>query len=537
MSLPKAYSASRAVMFTLALACLLPIGLSAQDQPAPKIEFFGGYSWFTPGANATALKYYPRLHDDRKGWAFSETFYFNRWLGLSADFGGHYGNQYNMSTAQFGPQFKYRTDEVSPFFHVLAGLGRISPAGLPSKNSVAVSVGGGFDLEAGRYVSIRIFEADYQYLTYKNPSYYPGAASRWNGVRVQGGIVFKFAPSKPKLPAVAACTSSPSEIMAGDPVSADVSTSNFNPKRTLSYSWNTTGGTVDGSGTHVTINTAGLAPGDYTVSSTVTDNGRGKKQESASCDTKFTVQEPPKHPPIMSCSAMPATVRAGDPVTVSAQASSPDNRPLSYSWTTSAGRISGSGATVTLDTAGLSAGPVTVNGTVTDDRGLSASCSTGATVEVPPPPPEASKINTIAFPDKRRPARVDNTAKAILDEVALRLQRDADSTAVVVGYASADEVKPKYKRMKAKMTAEELAAQRAVNTKEYLTKEKGIDPSRIKVATGTGDEAKADIWIVPQGATFNEPGTTTVDESVVKPTSEKRVIYHKRVVKKAPAKK
>ena len=497
-----------------------------QDQPTPKAEFYGGYSWLGLDSNTYAgTRKVPPI---KKGIEGAATLNLNKWVGLTADYSGHFSSPANVNAFEFGPQLKFRSDQISPFVHALVGFANISSPGMQSKLSVAVSLGGGFDLNAGRYLDVRVLQVDYQYLKY---------GYRWDGPKIGGGLVFKLNPPENKVPPSATCSLAPTEIMAGDPVKASVSTSNFNPKRTVSYEWSTTGGKVEGSGTAVTVDTTGLAPGDYTVGARATDNGKGKKQMSASCDSKFTVKEPPKHPPVMSCSAMPTTVRAGDPVTVSAQANSPDNRPLSYSWTTSAGRISGSGANVTLDTAGLSAGPVTVNGTVTDDRGLSASCSTGATVEVPPPPPEASKINTIAFPDKRRPARVDNTAKAILDEVALRLQRDADSTAVVVGYASADEVKPKYKRMKAKMTAEELAAQRAVNTKEYLTKEKGIDPSRIKVATGTGDEAKADIWIVPQGATFNEPGTTMVDESVVKPTPEKRVVYHKRVVKKAPAKK
>jgi hypothetical protein len=118
-------------------------------------------------------------------------------------------------------------------------------------------------------------------------------------------------------------------------------------------------------------------------------------------------------------------------------------------------------------------------------------------VEVPPPPPQASKLNEIAF--KRNNARVDNTAKAILDDVALRLQREADARAVIVGFADPKEMK-----------ASTLAAQRAANAKEYLTKEKGIDPSRIETRTGEGGGMKADIWIVPAGATFNEPGTTVV---------------------------
>jgi hypothetical protein len=142
---------------------------------------------------------------------------------------------------------------------------------------------------------------------------------------------------------------------------------------------------------------------------------------------------------------------------------------------------------------------------VSDDRGLTASCSSTVNVEVPPPPPTASKLNEINFPDTKRPARVDNAAKAILDDVALKLQQDADAKAVVVGYANADEMKKKANK--------NLPAERAYNTKQYLTTEKGIDPARIEVRTGTGEGQKAEIWIVPAGATFTGEGTTVVDES------------------------
>ena len=60
-------------------------------------------------------------------------------------------------------------------------------------------------------------------------------------------------------------------------------------------------------------------------------------------------------------------------------------------------------------------------------------------VEVPPPPPTASKLNQIAVQEPEMPARVDNEAKAILDDVALRLQREPDAKAVVVGNFEAGE--------------------------------------------------------------------------------------------------
>jgi outer membrane protein OmpA-like peptidoglycan-associated protein len=257
----------------------------------------------------------------------------------------------------------------------------------------------------------------------------------------------------------------------------------------------------------------------------VDDDKTGKKHESASCTSSFTVKEPPKHPPVISCSTNPTTVKSGDPATITATASSPDERPLTYSWTTSGGRVTGTGTTVQLDTAGAPAGPITINGTATDDRGLTASCNTSVNVEVPPPPPTASKLNEIAFPDKKKPWRVDNAAKAILDDVALKLQRDADAKAVVIG--SADPAETKLKKNA------NLAAQRAYNTKEYLVKEKGIDPSRIEIRTG-GEGQKAEIWIVPAGASFTGEGTTVVDESkMAKPAAKPA---KKAVKKAAPAK-
>jgi len=67
-----------------------------------------------------------------------------------------------------------------------------------------------------------------------------------------------------------------------------------------------------------------------------------------------------------------------------------------------------------------------------------------------------------------------------------------------------------------------LAGQRAVNAKAYLVQQQGIDPSRVEVRQGTGQQKVADIVWVPQGADENActdlQNTTPVDESVVKPS-------------------
>jgi hypothetical protein len=154
---------------------------------------------------------------------------------------------------------------------------------------------------------------------------------------------------------------------------------------------------------------------------------------------------------------------------------------------------------------------------VSDDRGLTATCNATVNVEVPPPPPQASNIGQCTFEkDKKRPWRVDNACKAVLDEVALRLQREADAKLVVVGHAD-----PALD----KKNAANYAAQRAVNSKTYLSSgeaKQQIDPSRIEVRTGAENGQTADFWLVPAGATFNAADTQPVDENAVKPPAAKK---------------
>ena len=127
---------------------------------------------------------------------------------------------------------------------------------------------------------------------------------------------------------------------------------------------------------------------------------------------------------------------------------------------------------------------------------------------------------SIQFPDLKRPWRVDNTAKAILDDVASRLKSDPNAKIVIIGYADGEKA-PMVGTGKNRHPMN-LAAQRAVNAKAYLVQQQGIDPSRVEVRQGTGQQKVADIIWVPQGADENActdlQNTTPVDESVVKPS-------------------
>jgi len=93
---------------------------------------------------------------------------------------------------------------------------------------------------------------------------------------------------------------------------------------------------------------------------------------------------PPNRSPVASCSAEKSTAYAGDVVAVRAQASDPDNDPLTYSWTATGGAVEGSGPDVRWNSAGTTPGTYTVNARVADGRGGTADCSVDIRVDLRP---------------------------------------------------------------------------------------------------------------------------------------------------------
>jgi pyruvate/2-oxoglutarate dehydrogenase complex dihydrolipoamide acyltransferase (E2) component len=144
--------------------------------------------------------------------------------------------------------------------------------------------------------------------------------------------------------------------------------------------------------------------------------------------------------------------------------------------------------------------------------------------------PKTQTLCSVSFErDAKRPTRVDNEAKACLDDIALNAARQPDAKLVIVGESVPGEQAPppakhpKRKRAEAPAAPENFAAERAVNTKNYLATEKGIDPSRISVRTGSQGSKEVENYLVPAGANFDADisGTSPVDESVVKPQPRK----------------
>ena len=190
-------------------------------------------------------------------------------------------------------------------------------------------------------------------------------------------------------------------------------------------------------------------------------------------------------PPTITCNVTPNTVRLGSTATVTCQGVSPDGHPLHYMFVSDAGVVTQNNNTAAIAAVNMPAGQVTVMGTTIDDRDLSASAAVKFTVEIPPASPLASNAGVINFkPDS---ARVDNRAKAMLDGVALRLQKEPGSSVMLIGGYTGKE-------------KDTLANARANNAKAYLTKDKGIDSNRVVTAFGgyTGD--KVDVIFIPAGA-------------------------------------
>ena len=175
-------------------------------------------------------------------------------------------------------------------------------------------------------------------------------------VRLSAGVVFHVGTIAPPPPVTEACAANPASVYPGDPVTVTATAGMLDPKLNVIYSWSGTG--VTGNGTTVTVATGALAPGTYTVKCTVKEGKPGKEGlkpwETASCTASFTVKA--FEPPTISCSASPSTIKPGDSSTVTATGVSPQNRPLTYSYSATAGSISGTTTTATVSSTGAPTG-------------------------------------------------------------------------------------------------------------------------------------------------------------------------------------
>ena len=422
------------------------------------------------------------------------------------------------------------------YVHAFNSIFPTSTVATSSANSFSLQAGGGVNLPIAKRIDLRLIEADY--IMTKLPN---NVDNLQNDARLSAGLVFRFGVSAPAVVTVG-CSASPASIYAGDPVTVTATAGGLDPKLNAIYSWSGDG--VTGNGTTATVATGSLAPGTYTVNCGVKEGKAGKEGlkpwQVANASTTFTVKA--FEPPTISCSANPSTIMPGGTSTITSVGMSPQNRPLTYSYSASGGSISGSGTTGTFSSAGAATGAVGITCNVSDDKGHSATANTTVTIQAPPPPPQphAQALCSLSFStDIKRPTRVDNEAKACLDQVALNLKQQSDAKLVIVGESNVKEKAETAKQQKLAahrkhMTVKVDADQRAVNAKDYLVADQGIDASRISVATGTTDGQTVEDYLVPAGANFSSDvsGTTPVDESAVKAETRKPLPTRHRAARK-----
>ena len=205
----------------------------------------------------------------------------------------------------------------------------------------------------------------------------------------------------------------------------------------------------------------------------------------------------PNYPPTASCSASPNAIAINQSATVNITASSPESRPLTYAWTSTGGQLSGNGTSATLTATNADAGnTITVTGTATDDHNLSTSCTANVTVPPVQKVAEVEDWGECTFEkNPKKPWRVDNDCKDVLDKLALRVQQMPNGKVAIVGYTDQEEV----------VNAEQLGAQRAVNIKYYLTTDEigpKVDPTRLEPRKGGTKGKAAHFYFVPQGQRY-----------------------------------
>jgi hypothetical protein len=558
-----------AALSAVVAAQAAPSGSGAGTNPS-KWDIFMGYSYLSPHGTVNTIQ--PDAEHTpvsasydavNMGGIFSVAYYFNRYLGIQGETSFHeWGIQCcnsNVGTKQNDDGFftlgggvilRYPMDKVTFFAHAL-GDGQLvgGPYFEPNKWGPGVTAGGGMDYQTKwmhRRLAIRIVQADYEYMHVNWGDVPYGGEASINALRLSTGIVIHSGTIAPPPGITLTASAEPETVYPCDPVTVTATAGGLNPKLHTVYGWSGEG--VTGSNTTAKVDTCNLAPGQYIVTATVKEGKPGKEGlvpwQMATATAGITVKA--YEPPTISCSVSPTTIYPDGTATVTSTAVSPQNRPLTYSYSPTAGTTTGNGTTAEYSPTGAPLGNVDIACNVSDDKAHTATAKTSLTIvkKPVPPPPVSEPLCSISFTnDPKRPTRVDNEAKGCLDKIAIELRQRVDTKLVIVGEqddAEKDktEKQEKFAAKHKHATVEHFAAQRAVNAKDYLVTEQGIDGSRVSVGTGTANSQAAEDYLVPAGATFTNDvqGTTPVDESEVKP-QERKPLPAKHAAKKKPAAK
>ena len=248
----------------------------------------------------------------------------------------------------------------------------------------------------------------------------------------------------------------------------------------IRYRWTANAGRIEGDGTAVTWDLAGVQPGYYRASVDI-DTGSGDEACQAFSSTTVLVNRCP--PPVAVCPnvavSCPDNVVLGEPVTfTSTLTGGASNVAPIYNWTVSAGRIiEGQGtSSIRVDTTGLAGQTLTATLSM---EGYGLECSSSCPVQFPVPV-ECKRFDE--FPNISR-----NDEKARLDNFAIELN-DPTLLAYVIVYPG-QRGRPGDTKRHIKRIVDYLVNSRGVNSQRIVTL---VGPAR--------DDLTVELWTCPQGA-------------------------------------
>src|ERR1700722_13178981 len=215
---------------TLALACavLVPVAMVGQDSSKAaakavpsgdspsKWDIFVGYSYLAPHGTVTQPGGVPEQYNSIDwGGITSIARYFNKYVGVQIEGDSHIESEDwithpntssinsndDFAGGSAGMIFRYPTSDITPFVHALVGGEHVGSIYEEPTWGVVLTAGGGLDYHTPlfhNHLSIRVFQADYQY---NHDNFAPaGTRANFNMARLSTGLVYTIGTIAPPPP-------------------------------------------------------------------------------------------------------------------------------------------------------------------------------------------------------------------------------------------------------------------------------------------------------------------------------------------------
>jgi peptidoglycan-associated lipoprotein len=207
------------------------------------------------------------------------------WLNVVGEATGSHANNISalgqnltLMTFMGGPKVQAHVGHLVPFGQALFGVGRGSDSYFPTATSFttsasgfAYSVGGGLDINLTRRFALRAVDAEYLRTSLPN-----GSTNSQSHLKIAAGIVIKFGghgyvppPSPPPSPVMSeihfTCGAAVATVDAGQTIEVLGHAETRPNQLDLTYHWASNGGRIQGTGRRITVDTTGLAAGEYHV--------------------------------------------------------------------------------------------------------------------------------------------------------------------------------------------------------------------------------------------------------------------------------